>query len=118
MTTPRKPSLSLGPIYYLWDGPKWRDFYFRIADEAPVTHVVADVVDRLEAAGKRVTLSSLAMVTLERESQHVRSLIAVIGWRQSIPQRHSPTASTTRKREPPGLQERATLTSVPETAAH
>ncbi|NKL21154.1 ubiquinone anaerobic biosynthesis protein UbiV [Rhizobium leguminosarum] len=92
MSTTPKPSLSLGPIYYLWDGPKWRDFYFRIADEAPVTHVVlgetvcskrqhftephlADVVDRLEAAGKRVTLSSLAMVTLERESQHVRSLV-------------------------------------------
>ena len=34
------PSLSLGPVYYLWDGPKWRDFYFRIADEAPVSHVI------------------------------------------------------------------------------
>ena len=30
----RIPALSLGPVYFLWDGPKWRDFYFRIADEA------------------------------------------------------------------------------------
>lgn len=93
MTTISKPTISLGPVYYLWDGPKWRDFYFRIADEAPVEHVtlgetvcskrqhfsephVAEVIDRLEAAGKRVTLSTLAMVTLERESRHVRDLIA------------------------------------------
>jgi len=92
MTTTRKPSLSLGPVYFLWDGPKWRDFYFRIADEAPVEYVtlgetvcskrqhfsephVAEVIERLEAAGKKVTLSTLAMVTLERESRHVRDLI-------------------------------------------
>lgn len=88
----KRAALSLGPIYYLWDGPKWRDFYFRIADEAAVEHVtigetvcfkrqhfsephVAEVIDRLEAAGKRVTFSTLAMVTLERESRHVRELI-------------------------------------------
>lgn len=93
MATTRKPALSLGPVYFLWDGPKWRDFYFRIADEAAVEHVtlgetvcskrqhfsephVAEVVERLEAAGKRVTLSTLAMVTLPRESRHVRDLIA------------------------------------------
>lgn len=93
MTAISKPTISLGPVYYLWDGPKWRDFYFRIADEAPVEHVtlgetvcskrqhfsephVAEVIERLEAAGKRVTLSTLAMVTLERESRHVRDLIA------------------------------------------
>lgn len=92
MTNARAPALSLGPVYYLWDGPKWRDFYFRVADEAPVEHVtlgetvcskrqhftephIAEVVERLEAAGKTVTLSTLAMVTLERESRHVRDLI-------------------------------------------
>lgn len=89
----RIPALSLGPVYFLWDGPKWRDFYFRIADEASIDHVtlgetvcskrqhfsephIGEVVERLEAAGKRVTLSTLAMVTLERESRHVRDLIA------------------------------------------
>ncbi len=92
MTQIKRAALSLGPVYYLWDGPKWRDFYFRIADEADVEHVtlgetvcskrqhfsephVADVIERLEAAGKRVTLSTLAMVTLERESRHVRDLV-------------------------------------------
>lgn len=89
----RIPALSLGPVYFLWDGPKWRDFYFRIADEASIDHVtlgetvcskrqhfsephIGEVVERLEAAGKRVTLSTLAMVTLERESRHVRDLVA------------------------------------------
>ncbi|MFT4162291.1 ubiquinone anaerobic biosynthesis protein UbiV [Shinella sp.] len=88
----KRAALSLGPVYYLWDGPKWRDFYFRIADEADIGHVtlgetvcskrqhfsephVAEVIERLEAAGKQVTLSTLAMVTLERESRHVRDLV-------------------------------------------
>ncbi|PSH62014.1 U32 family peptidase [Phyllobacterium brassicacearum] len=86
------PTLALGPVLYLWDGPKWRDFYFRIADEAPVSHVtvgetvcskrlhftepyIADVIERLQTAGKTVRVVSLAIVTLERESQYVRSLI-------------------------------------------
>ncbi|MBK5567447.1 U32 family peptidase [Ensifer sp. SSB1] len=86
------PALSLGPVYYLWDGPKWRDFYFRIADEAPIAHVtigeavcskrlhfiepyVGEVIERLENAGKQVSLASLALVTLERESQLVRGLV-------------------------------------------
>nr|WP_281976911.1 U32 family peptidase [Pseudorhizobium flavum] len=89
---PATASLTLGPVLYLWDGPKWRDFYFRIADEADVSRVVigetvcskrlhftepyiADVVERLAAAGKEIVFSTLAMVTLERESQHVRNLI-------------------------------------------
>lgn len=84
--------LTLGPVYYLWDGPKWRDFYFRIADEAPVDRVIlgetvcskrqhfiepylADVVERMETAGKSVAFSSLALVTLERESRFVKDLI-------------------------------------------
>lgn len=84
--------LTLGPVYYLWDGPKWRDFYYRIADEAPVDRVIlgetvcskrqhfiephlADVVERLERAGKSVAFSSLALVTLERESRIVKELI-------------------------------------------
>ncbi len=86
------PSLTMGPVYYLWDGPKWRDFHFRIADEAPVDRVVigetvcskrqhfiephlAEVTERLEAAGKTVVLSTLALVTLERESRQVRDMV-------------------------------------------
>ena len=92
MTTNPQAALTLGPVYYLWDGPKWRDFYFRIADEAPVEHVtlgetvcskrqhftephLAEVVERLESAGKRVALSTLAMVTLERESRLLRDIV-------------------------------------------
>ena len=89
-------SLTLGPVPYLWDEAKWRDFYFRVADEADVSRVVigetvcskrlhftepyiAEVVARLEAAGKEVIFATLAMVTLERESQHVRNLIRSAG---------------------------------------
>ena len=93
MTDTPSPALTMGPVYYLWDGPKWRDFHFRIADEAPFDTVVigetvcskrqhfiephlAEVTERLEAAGKTVVLSTLALVTLERESRQVRELVA------------------------------------------
>lgn len=92
MTDTPSPALTMGPVYYLWDGPKWRDFHFRIADEAPFDTVVigetvcskrqhfiephlAEVTERLEAAGKTVVLSTLALVTLERESRQVRELV-------------------------------------------
>lgn len=93
MSRSASPSLTMGPVYYLWDGPKWRDYHFRIADEAPFDRVVigetvcskrqhfiephiAEVIERLEAAGKTVVLSTLALVTLERESRQMRELIA------------------------------------------
>lgn len=86
-----RPDLTLGPVLYLWDGPKWRDFYFRIADEAPVERVLlgetvcskrqhffepylAEAVERLENAGKTVILSTLALVTLSRESRQIRAM--------------------------------------------
>lgn len=76
--------LTLGPALFLWDGPQWRDFYFDIADEAPVDIVflgevvcskrqhfaepyLAKVVDRLRRAGKDIVLSSLALATQPRE---------------------------------------------------
>jgi len=85
-------SLSLGPVLFLWDGPKWRDFYFRIADEAPVTNVTVGeivcskrfhfmaphletVIERLTRAEKTVSLGSLALVMLEREEKQTRQLI-------------------------------------------
>jgi O2-independent ubiquinone biosynthesis protein UbiV len=80
----RTTRITLGPVYYLWGEDKWRDFYLRVADEAPVDRVVigetvcskrshfhqaalADVLERLAAAGKEVVLSTLALVTLDRE---------------------------------------------------
>jgi collagenase-like PrtC family protease len=83
--------LTLGPLLFLWDDQRWRDFYFRIADEADVDTVVlgevvcskrdhfhqaelGNVIARLVAAGKRVRLAALALVTLERERKAVRGL--------------------------------------------
>lgn len=83
--------LTLGPVLYLWSSDDWRDFYFRIADEAAVDAVTLGevvcskrrhfiemhldaAVGRLARAGKQVRLGSLAMVTLERESVMLRAL--------------------------------------------
>ncbi|WP_371739772.1 U32 family peptidase [Bartonella sp. HY038] len=89
----RQISLSMGPVYYLWDADKWCDFYYRIADEAPITSVsigesicskrlhftdklIDKVADRLQRAGKKVVYSTLAMVTLERERKDVKKVLA------------------------------------------
>lgn len=92
-----EPTLSLGPLHYLWDEDKWRDFYYRIADEAPFSHVtlgeivcskrlhfseahLADVIERLERANKKVRIGSLAVVTLDREVKHTRTLAEATDW--------------------------------------
>lgn len=84
-------TLTMGPVLFNWPVTLWRDFYFRLADEAPVEHVcvgevvcskrepffadaLADVVERLERGGKTVILSSLALPTLEREVQQAAAL--------------------------------------------
>lgn len=70
-----KPTLTLGPVLFNWPAERWRDFYARIADEAPVDAVVVgeivcskrapflapvmdEVIARLAAAGKEVWLAS------------------------------------------------------------
>lgn len=75
----RAGSISLGPVLFNWDPEKWRDFYFRIADEAPVATVYLGetvcskrapliephyeaVAERLAAAGKTVVFSTLSEV--------------------------------------------------------
>jgi collagenase-like PrtC family protease len=83
MTVPQQPAaVTLGPILFNWRPERWRDFYFRIADEAEVDAVylgevvcskraplfephLAEAVDRLEAAGKTVVYASLAQVALK-----------------------------------------------------
>lgn len=74
-----KGELTLGPLLYHWPGSRWRDFYLRIADEAPVDAVylgevvcpkrwplqaeyLPEAAERLERAGKRVVLSTPALV--------------------------------------------------------
>lgn len=89
-------SLTLGPLMFNWTPERWRDFYARIADEAPVERVcigevvcskrqpfVADLfgaaVERLQRAGKSVLVSSLALPTLARERRQVAELLTIPG---------------------------------------
>lgn len=84
--------LSLGPCLFNWHADTWRDFYFRIADEAPVdvvhvgevvcskrapffTEHIPAVIERLQAAGKEVVLSTPELVTTDRERRSVRELV-------------------------------------------
>ncbi len=89
-------SLSLGPLMFNWAPEKWRDFYARIADEAPVERVCigevvcskrlpfivdlfAPAIERLQRAGKSVLMSSLALPTLLRERRQIAELLAIPG---------------------------------------
>ncbi len=89
----RRANITLGPVLFNWQPEVWRDFYARIADEAPVDQVclgevvcskrmpffdelIGHVVDRLERAGKSVILSTLAMPTTSRERRLMKDLIA------------------------------------------
>ncbi len=82
--------LTLGPLLYYWEPEKKRDFYFRIADEAPFDCVYVgeavcakrqpffeehfdEVIERLQKAGKQVVLSSLALMTTPREVETLRA---------------------------------------------
>ena len=83
--------LTLGPVLYHWPPGSLRDFYFRIADEAPLDtvylgevvcakraplfdHYIDEVAQRLHAAGKEVVRSTLALVMNEREMATVRAV--------------------------------------------
>lgn len=84
MSDPSSVNLTLGPLMHHWPAARRRDFYFRIADEAPfdvvclgevvcakrepffADHLPA-VIDRLRAAGKEVVISTLSLITTERE---------------------------------------------------
>jgi len=88
-----KGELTLGPVLFNWEPERWRDFYFRIADEAPVTAVylgeaicfkraplfepyVAEVAARLRTAGKTVVRSTLAEVMSKQERQLIDEVCA------------------------------------------
>jgi collagenase-like PrtC family protease len=87
------PVLTLGPVFFNWPPEKLRDFYVRIADEAPVdiVHIgevvcfkrmpffaphLPEVVERLKAGGKEVVLSTQALIADEREMAAARELAA------------------------------------------
>ncbi|MDK3073634.1 U32 family peptidase [Sedimentitalea sp. JM2-8] len=86
--------LTLGPIAYHWSAETRRDFYARIADEAPVDEVylgevicskrapfhegdLPATIERLERGGKTVILSSLAEVMLKRERKATADLASM-----------------------------------------
>ncbi len=87
------PLLTLGPVLFNWPADRWRDFYFRMADEAPLDTVIlgeivchkrapffADameaVVSRLAAAGKEVWFASPILAGNDRERAAMRDVVA------------------------------------------
>lgn len=84
--------IVIGPVLFNWAPEAWRDFHFHIADEPSVACVhigevvcakrapfvagyAAEVVERLEAAGKEVVISSLALIGNGREAAAMRELV-------------------------------------------
>lgn len=93
-TTRAKAELTLGPVLFHWPADVWRDFYFRIADEAPVDAVCLGevvchkrapfiephldaVAARLKGAGKRVVFATLAEVMLRAERRLVEAVCGI-----------------------------------------
>jgi len=91
MKTDAPAKLTLGPVLFNWPAEAWRDFHFRIADEAPVDTVclgevvcskrapfiaphLPAVIERLTAAGKEVVLSSLALIMDARDMEAALSV--------------------------------------------
>ncbi len=86
--------ITLGPVLFNWQPDRWRDFYFRIADEAPVATVYLGevlcskraplfaahyqaVTERLRAAGKTVVFSTLSEVTQNLDRKLVESVASI-----------------------------------------
>lgn len=91
MTAAERGTITLGPVLFNWAPERKRDFYFRMADEAPVDRVclgevvcskrapffdsfLPEVAERLESGGKTVAISTLALVTSARELAALRDL--------------------------------------------
>lgn len=88
----QKTSLVMGPLLFNWPVEKLRDFYAQLADEAPVdlVHVgevvcskrqpfhldaIAGVIERLQRGGKKIVVSTLALITLPRERKDCANTI-------------------------------------------
>ncbi len=93
MAIAAKSGLTLGPNLFKWQPEVWRDFYLRMADEAPLDSVclgevvcdkrssfvqpfMDEVVQRLQAAGKEVVFSTLALVMNRAERKAVAQTVA------------------------------------------
>ncbi len=97
MTQKVKAAITIGPILFHWQPEKWRDFYYRMADEAPVDTVYIgeavcskrapfydpmyeDVAERLEKSGKKVVFSTLSEVTVTLDRRLVSSVCSLEKW--------------------------------------
>lgn len=86
--------LTIGPNLFHWPAEEKRDFYFRIADEAPIDTVYIgevvcakrtqyfepyydEVAERLQRAGKEVVFSTLAEVMIRRDRASVAALCSL-----------------------------------------
>ena len=86
--------LNIAPILFHWSEEQKRDFYFKIADEAPVDTVYIgevicskrapffekhydEVSERLQKAGKTVVFSTLSEVMIKRERQMVEGFCEI-----------------------------------------
>lgn len=89
--------LTLGPVQYNWAADDWRDFYFKVADEAPVETVfvgevicskraplydkyIPDIYERLTDAGKTVVFSTLSEVTTDIDRRQVKKVATSEGF--------------------------------------
>lgn len=85
--------ITVGPLLFHWSAERIRDFYARMADcaavdrvylgevvcgkRAPlVEHALVDAAERLEAAGKTVVWSGLALPASPRDRKSIRALTA------------------------------------------
>jgi O2-independent ubiquinone biosynthesis protein UbiV len=93
----RAGSVTLGPVLFNWQPEAWRDFYFRIADEAPVSTVYLgetvcskrapliephyqEVTERLTKAGKTVVFSSLSEVVSRLDRKLAEQICSSAGY--------------------------------------
>ena len=91
-TVGNRAALTLGPLLFNWPEERWKDFYARVADEAPVDAVclgevvcskrlpfyvdaIYEAAERLRRAGKAVVMSTLALITLPRERKECAELV-------------------------------------------
>jgi O2-independent ubiquinone biosynthesis protein UbiV len=92
-----KAAITLGPLLFNWSAAKREDFYYRIADEAPIDSVclgevvcakrtpfyetsLPKVIERLASAGKEVILSTLPLINHQRDMEFVRATVATPGY--------------------------------------
>lgn len=83
--------LTVGPVMGFWDAAAWSDFYARLAETPGVKRAVIgelvcskrlpfyqtrlpEAIERLQAGGKEVAVTSLALVTLKRERKQTAEL--------------------------------------------